>query len=135
MDSSEEACGQVDITYYGTAPLHFGSQGASCVIRKVSLTSRMRNMWSLFHLAQLLFRSCYHLYLGVSLSTVDSLAPQPGAHLSPASDPLERHPTFSLHSFWHSLIAPEKEFRFNNKSLAHPMLALGLCLLLGRGKT
>ena len=71
----------------------------------------------------------------ISVHSGQSLAAQPGAHLSPASDPLERHPTFSLHSFWHSLIAPEKEFRFNNKSLAHPMLALGLCLLLGRGKT
>ena len=78
------------------------------------------NMWALFHLAQLLSHSTYHLHLGVSVHSGQILAAQPGAHLSPASDPLGKHPIFSLHSFWHSLIAPEKEFRFNNKSLAAP---------------
>ena len=50
MDSSKEAYGQVDITYYEvTLPpfLTFKEPFCACVAGKVSLTLRMRDMWSL----------------------------------------------------------------------------------------
>ena len=49
MDSSEEAYGQVDITYYEVTPPPFLTSKEPfcvCVVGKVSLTSRMKNMWS-----------------------------------------------------------------------------------------
>ena len=51
MDSSEETYGYVDITCYGVVPLPlpFTSEETfcACVVGKVSLTLRMRNMKSL----------------------------------------------------------------------------------------
>jgi len=51
MDSISEACRKVYTTYYGGAfPLFLTPKKTfcTCVIEKVSLTSRMKNMWSLY---------------------------------------------------------------------------------------
>ena len=54
MDSREEAYGNVDIAYYGVALPPFLTPEEpfyACVVGKVSITSRTRNMWSLSFLA------------------------------------------------------------------------------------
>ena len=93
MDSSPEAYGKVDITYCGVAPppfLALEEPFCACVVRKVSLTSRMRYMWSLYLLSgqdSAPLCSSYYLCLGVSVHRRQSSAAQPGAHLSPALNP------------------------------------------------
>ena len=66
----------------------------ACVVGKVSLTSRMMNMWSficsLGRAQLLLLSSCYYLPLGVSLHKGQTPAPRPGAHLCPVLLPLSR---------------------------------------------
>ena len=69
MDSIEEAYGQVDITYCEVISPLLTSKEPFCirVVREVSLTSRLRNMWSfIYYLGriQLLFHCCY---FGVSV--------------------------------------------------------------------
>ena len=63
----------------------------ACVVGKFSLTSRMRNMWSLYLLSRQDSASlspCHYLYLRESVHRGQTSAAQPGAHLSPASIPL-----------------------------------------------
>ena len=57
----------------------------ACLVEKVSLTLRMRNMWSFLSYlgeAQLLSRSCY---FGLSAHRGPTPGARPGTHLSPAS--------------------------------------------------
>lgn len=65
MDSSEEAKDSWHHLLWGGAPLFWPF--CSCVVRKISLTSRMRNMWSLYLLSRqgsFLSCSCYYLHPG-----------------------------------------------------------------------
>ena len=60
---------QIDITYYGVAPLPFLTSKelfCTCVAKKFSLTSRVRNMQSLYFIWAGLTLS-YYLCLGVSI--------------------------------------------------------------------
>ena len=88
-DSSKEAYEQMGIPYYGVIPPPFLASKEhfyTCVVRKATLTSRMRSMWSFISFlgrALLLSHSCY--YLGASVLRGQTPAAQPGAHLSPAS--------------------------------------------------
>ena len=76
----------VDVTYYEVAPPPFLTSKepfCACVVGEVSLTSRMRNMWSFISYlgrAQPPPSSCFY---GVSVHRGETV--QPGAHLSPAS--------------------------------------------------
>ena len=85
MDSSKEAYEQVGIPYYGVKPPPFLASKEhfyTCVVRKASLASRMRSMWSFISYlgrAQLLYHSYYLVHRG------QTPAAQPGAYLSPAS--------------------------------------------------
>ena len=61
-----------------------------CVVWEVSLTSRMRNMWSLYLLSKQDSAppsSFHYLYPGVSVHRGQISAAQPGAHLFPVSNP------------------------------------------------
>ena len=58
----------------------------TCVVPEVSLTSRMRNMWSLYLLSKQDAAppcSCHNLYLEVSVHRGQIPVAQPGTHLSP----------------------------------------------------
>ena len=71
-DSSTEAYGKVDNIPYGLAPFPLTPKETfcACVVKEVSLTWRMRNMWFLYVLFKqdsALPHSCHHLYLGVSV--------------------------------------------------------------------
>ena len=58
------------------------------IVGKVSLTWKMRNMWSLCLLSRqgsTLPHSCYYLHLWVSVHKAQSPAARPGVHLSLAS--------------------------------------------------
>ena len=78
-------------TYYGMVPPPFLTPEepfCACVVREASLTSRMRNTWSLYLLSKQDSAppcSCHYLYLGVSVHRGQIPAAQPGAHPSPAS--------------------------------------------------
>ena len=89
VDSSIGGFWQADKIYYGLAPLlSLTPEDAFCarVIREVSLTSRMRNMWSLsFKQDTAPPCSCHNLYLEVSVHRGQIPVAQPGIHLSPAS--------------------------------------------------
>ena len=85
---------EVDTTYDGLAlPLFLAPKEplCTCVVGKVSSTSRTRTMWSLYLLSgqnTAPLCPCYCLYLGVSVHRGQTSAAQPGAHLFPASVPL-----------------------------------------------
>lgn len=95
MDSREEACGYLDITYYEMMPYLFLTSKetfSACVVREVSLTLEICGLpsltWaepSLLHHPDfmeflLLWSFCYY---GVSACREETV--QPGTHLSPAS--------------------------------------------------
>ena len=70
-DSSEEGCGNVAIAYSGVVAPPFGPPRSlpACVVGKVSLIPRMRNMWSpTFNPDRAASPpSCYHRHLGGSV--------------------------------------------------------------------
>ena len=75
---------------WGGVPSLFGPRGAFLHIysQEVSLTSRKRNMWSVYLLSGQGSSPpccCYYLYLGISVHRRETWAAQPGAHLPPAS--------------------------------------------------
>ena len=75
---------------WGSAPslLTIKKTFCTCVVREVSLTSRMRNTWSLYLLSKqdsAPLCPCHYLYFGVSVHRGQIPATQPGAHLPPAS--------------------------------------------------
>ena len=73
---------------WGGAPSLLTPEEPSCVVRKVFLTPRMRNMWSLYLFSgqgSAPLCSRYYLCLGVSAHRGQTPAAQPGPHLSPAS--------------------------------------------------
>ena len=106
MDSSAEAFGKVDTTYYGVAPPPFLAPKepfCTCIVGKFSLTSRMRNMWSLYFFSGQDAAPLYpyhYLYIGASVHRGQTSAAQPGE-----SPPLLRssHPQPLLSLFSTSL--------------------------------
>ena len=90
MDSGAEACGSFSATYYGVALRSFLTPKktlCTCVMEKVSLTSRMKNLWSLYMSRTELLSAPYHFYLGLLVHRGQTSTAQPGAHLSAASNP------------------------------------------------
>ena len=84
---------------WGAVSSLFDPRGAllCIVVRKVSLTSRMRNMWSLYLLSEwdsAALCLCYYLFLEVSVHRGQTSAAQPGDHLSSASTPFPSKVTF-----------------------------------------
>ena len=82
---------EVDRMYYDLAPLPYLTPEelfCTCVLRKDSLTSRMRNIWSLYLFSKQDTAppcSCHNLYLEVSVHRGQIPFAQSGTHLSPAS--------------------------------------------------
>ena len=97
MDSSTEFYEEVDTTYYEVVPsilLWVGPTQSpeeifcTFVVGEVSLTSRMRNMWSLYLLSKqdsVPPCSCHYLCLGISVHGEQVPAATSGTHLSISS--------------------------------------------------
>ena len=85
MHSSKGACVQVDVTYYGVTSPSILISKEPCVVREVSLTSKMRNMWSL-SLIWAGLSSSLAPTISEYVSIKEKPAVHPGAHLAPASD-------------------------------------------------
>ena len=90
MDSSARVSGKLieHITIWHILP-SLSPLFCACVIWEVSLTSRMRNMWSLYLLSKQDSAppcSCHYLYLGVSEHRWEVQAAQIRAHPSPVSN-------------------------------------------------
>ena len=112
MDSSEEACRQADIFLACKQPLY------SSIVNKISLTSRVRNMWSLNQAG-----------LGSSSSSSWSICPQKQG-LQPLSlGPIDLLPTTMYCS---SFVQNENENlqSFNDSILAALTLSLIPCLFI-----
>ena len=85
MHSGKGASVQVDVTYYEVTSPSVLISKEPCVVREVSLTSKMRNMWSLSLIWAGLSSSLAPTILEY-VSTKEKPAVHPGAHLAPASD-------------------------------------------------
>ena len=92
MDSSARVSEKLTEPIMVWCPLHSLTPEepfCTCVIWEVSLTSRMRNMWSPYLLPGLESAppcSCHYLYLEVSVHRGQIPAAQPGPLLPPASN-------------------------------------------------
>ena len=92
---------------------------------EASLTSRMRNMWSLYLLSGKDSAppcSCHYLYLGVSVHRGQIPTAQPGAHLSPVSIAILRHfniTSFCLFEYLECRYSSEKNYTIKKSNYYH----------------